>query len=215
MNNIEYEKVIRNYCNTDDIDDNTIAHEISLYMNNYKDEFIYDEKFGHYKMKNSDIWLTGDNLITYRQTGRRMLHVRKFETDNDDLFSSYIPMPYVAGGGPRSDVNKARNSTAYYSDNPFCFFETLRNEYTHNFEIEDDNVQKAICATKNFWMLFKDYESYIKAFCLESLRELKENVEYKKFFDARLYDKEDWPIYCKLMSEFRNARMKAVYDRIK
>ena len=24
MNNIEYEKVIRNYCNTDDIDDNTI-----------------------------------------------------------------------------------------------------------------------------------------------------------------------------------------------
>lgn len=47
MNNIEYEKVIRNYCNTDDIDDNTISHEISLYMNNYKDEFIYDEKFRH------------------------------------------------------------------------------------------------------------------------------------------------------------------------
>ena len=73
----------------------------------------------------------------------------------------------------------------------------------------------AICDTKDFWMLFKDYENYIKAFCLESLHALKKNIEYEKFFDTRLYNKEDWPIYCKLMNEFKNARMEAVYNRIK
>ena len=58
-------------------------------------------------------------------------------------------------------------------------------------------------------------ENYIKAFCLESLHALKKNIEYEKFFDTRLYNKEDWPIYCKLMNEFKNARMEAVYNRIK
>ena len=44
---------------------------------------------------------------------------------------------------------------------------------------------------------------------------MNDNIEYEKFFDTRLYNKEDWPIYCKLMNEFKNARMEAVYNRIK
>ena len=175
-------------------------------------------------MKDTNICLSGDNLITKKQMWRRALHQRKTPegVENDKVFLAYIILPRIKNNY-RSNVNNVRNSTYGYNDNPFLFFKVLRNMYICEFDesklnVSLDYVEKAIIQTKSFWELFghgaEGYAECERAFCVHGILELCADEKYKKFLRKRITEVEDLPIYEELLDKLRAIRKVELSERL-
>lgn len=200
----------------------TIKDEIEIFFGDKADKFIFRD--GRFYLKGTDICLSGDNLITKKQMWRRAYRKRKAPdaAKNDDVFFAYIILPRIRNIY-RSNVNNVRNSAYGYNDNPFLFFEALRNMYICEFDETKvseplDYVEKAIIQTKPFWGLFglgaEGYAEYERAFCVRGILEICADEKYKKFLCKRIPEVEDLPLYEELLDKLRAIREVQMTERL-
>lgn len=205
------QNLIDNICLTEecsDYDRDTIYKELQLYIPDIiKDNLEY--KWGYYHLRKENIWFSGDNLVTRKQMFRRFKGNKSLKkADNDKEFVSYIILPFIKGK-PDSSVNKKRNSLSSYNDNPFVFFEALKAMYLKEFKKYDDNLEKSLSLTKNYWNLFGEkeegYNNFVNRFGLNCLKELKEKVKFNQFFKKDISE-YCWGDYEELLCEFKKKR---------
>lgn len=205
-----------------DTDIRVITEEIEIFFRDKADQFTFENKY--FYLQNTNICLSGDNLITKKQMWRRINHQRKTpnSVDNDQVFSAYIVLPRIKNDY-RSNVNNARSSTWGYNDNPFVFFNVLRDMYICYFDEKKiskqlDWVEKAIIQTKVFWELFgrgeEGYKNCEESFCVRGIRELCEEEKYKAFLCKGIPPKDDWKLYEELLEKLRTIRKKQMLKRL-
>ena len=205
-----------------DTDTRVIKDEIEIFFRDKAEQFVFENNY--FYLKGTNICLSGDNLITKKQMYRRMYHQRKApdDVDNDHVFSAYIILPRIKNDY-RSNVNNARSSTWGYNDNPFVFFNVLRDMYICCFDERKlskqlDWVEQAIIQTKVFWELFgrgeEGYKNCEEAFCVRGIRELCEKENYKVFLRKEIPRKEDREFYEELLEKLRTIRRRQMQERL-
>lgn len=205
-----------------DTDIDVIKKEIEIFFGDKAENFVFEDK--HFYLKDTNICLSGDNLITKKQMWRRAYHQRKTPegVENDKVFSAYIILPRIRNIY-RSNVNNVRNSAYGYNDNPFLFFKALRNMYICEFDETKareplDYVEKAIIQTKPFWVLFglgaQGYAECERAFCVRGILELCADEKYKKFLCKRIPEVEELSLYEELLEKLRTIRKVQMTERL-
>ena len=200
----------------------TIKDEIEIFFGDKAEKFVFRDAC--YYLKDTDICLSGDNLITKRQMWRRAYRKRKAPENakNDVQFFAYIILPRIKKSY-RSNVNNVRNSAYGYNDNPFLFFKALRNMYICEFDETKageplDYVEKAIIQTKPFWVLFgvgeDGYTEYERTFCVRGILKLCVDEKYKIFLCKRIPEVEDLQLYEELLDELRTIRKAQMTERL-
>ncbi|MBQ8946475.1 MAG: hypothetical protein IJ058_06610 [Lachnospiraceae bacterium] len=211
------ENTLKKTCS--DTDPNIILEELHMYLPDIIRDNLEQDK-GYYKLKDRDIWFSGDNLITRKQMYRRIFKKKQIDTgiQNDKEFVSYIILPFIKGNR-YSGVNSLRAAAGDYNDNPFVFFEVLKEMFLCDFSLEGntlDPVKKAIILTKNYWAIFGEGENgwncYQKTFGLECLNDLKKIENNKKYF-SKFNDKYEWDEYNKLLTEFKEKRIEELSSK--
>ncbi len=206
--NVVDEETLKKNCS--DTDRETILKELQIYIPSIIQDNLSFE-MGYYRLINRKIWFSGDNLITRKQMYRRINKKKIPEVENDHDFASYIILPFIKGNR-YSGVNTLRASTGGYDDNPFVFFEVLKELFLCGFSLDCDTcdaVKKAIILTKDYWDLFgkgeDGWECYRKTFGLICLEDLKEK-DYEKYFtgNSSLYE---WKEYITLLNLFKKKRI--------
>lgn len=191
-----------------------IYEEIKLYLSEQKEKMKYDKGYFHFNVDGEEIWISGDNLITYKQMYRRMHHKRKLPDDfeNSQGLPAYIIMPFIKGNR-NSNVNIKRAAVSGYNDNPLAFLITLRSMYESDFNINDsenDPVKKSIQVTKKFWLLFgqgkEGYYNYLLAFKLNCIKRYEDDEKYRKYYAVYNFEKGDWPLYKELLEKIITDR---------
>ena len=216
MENVNIDKKCR------DTDVSVIKDEIEIFFSDIVEQFVFEDKY--FYLKGTNICLSGDNLITRKQMYRRIYHQRKTPegVDNDHVFSSYIVLPRIKNVYC-SNVNIARSSTWGYNDNPFVFFNVLRDMYICCFDVKKisrqiDWVEKTIIKTKVFWKLFghgeEGYKNCERAFCVKGIRELCEKEKYKVFLCKGIPQENDWKLYEELLGKLRTIRKEQMLKRL-
>lgn len=205
-----------------DTDINVIKNEIEIFFEDKACLFVF--KDNNYYLGDTNICLSGDNLITKKQMWRRVHHQRKTPEgiENDKLFLSYIVLPRIKNDYS-SNVNLVRNSTYGYNDNPFLLFNTLRKMYICEFNESISNepldtVEKSIIQTKEFWELFgRGIEGYMeceRAFCVNGILELCEKDKYKKFLNKGIPEVDELVFYEELLDKLRIIRGEQMRERL-
>ena len=205
-----------------DTDPSVIQDEIKIFLGDKAEQFVFEDNY--FYLKGTNICLSGDNLITKKQMWRRIYHKRKTidEVNNDNVLSAYIVLPRIKNDY-RSNVNNIRSSTWGYNDNPFVFFDVLRDMYICYFDEKKiskqlDWVEKAIIRTKVFWELFgqgeEGYKNCEVAFCVRGIRELCEEEKYKVFLCKNIPRKNDWKLYEELLEKLRTIRKEQMQERL-
>ena len=205
-----------------DTDSSVIKDEIKIFFRDKAKQFVFEDKY--YYLKGTNICLSGDNLITKKQMWRRIYHKRKTTdgVDNDNVLSAYIVLPRIKNDY-RSNVNNLRSSTLGYNDNPFVFFDMLRDMYICCFDEKKiskqlDWVEKAIIRTKVFWELFghgeEGYKNCEEAFCVRGIRELCKEEKYKVFLCKEIPSKNDWKFYEELLEKLKTIRKEQMQERL-
>lgn len=140
------------------------------------------------------IELRGDNLITRKQMGRRLLNIKTNTYDNEKCVYAYFLLPFIRDSeNPiRCQLNSRRATNASYNDNPFTFLGTLEGMYLTKFKTftADDDVEKWIYNTRYYWEIFSSFKDFLETFCLyEAVNETKAKKDYKKFYSKGWFDK--------------------------
>lgn len=205
-----------------DTDIDVIKKEIEIFFGDKAENFVLKDK--HFYLKDTNICLSGDNLITKKQMWRRAYHQRKTPegVENDKVLSAYIILPRIKNNY-RSNVNIVRNSAYGYNDNPFLLFKALRHMYICNFDESKasesiDYVEKAIIQTKAFWELFgvgeDGYAECERAFCVSGILKLCEDDKYKIFLHKRIPKVKELQLYEALLDKLRTIRKIQLAERL-
>lgn len=205
-----------------DTETEVIKDEIKIFFGDNAEKFTFKNKY--FYLNDTNICLSGDNLITKKQMWRRSYHKRKAPdgVKNDDKFLAYIVLPRIQNNY-RSNVNSTRNSTFGYNDNPFLFFYVLNKMYKCEFDESKtseslDYVEKSIVLTKAFWELFgqgvEGYAECEKAFCVSGILKLCEEDKYKVFLRKEIPTVEDLQLYDELLKKLRILRREQMQERL-